>query len=75
MKAEEARKITREHSKRIQHIYDCIEKEAKAGNSVLILNVSQANTQELDVLRSNGFTADYATSEIDGGQFIEIKWS
>jgi hypothetical protein len=74
MKAEEARKLTHDHSKRMQKIYKSIEDCAKQGNNELYLHTGDATMPELEVLRKNGFTAGYETSETDGGQFIVIKW-
>lgn len=74
MKAEEARKLSSEHSKRIQKVYALIAESAKKGNNEVWLSTSEASGHELDVLRSNGYTAGYETSEVDGGQFVVIKW-
>lgn len=74
MNAEEARILTRNHSKRMQDIYSHIEKSAKQGNSEIHLFTSQASASELEVLRKNGFHASYETSETDGGQFVIVKW-
>lgn len=74
MKAEEARKITAQHSKRMKAIYADIELAAKSGYSSTVISVGMASAPELDILRKNGYSASYETSEIDGGQFIVIKW-
>lgn len=74
MKAEEARKITFEHSKRMKKIYEAIEKSAKLGSSSTILTVGEASTPELEVLKANGYKAVYETSETDGVQYILVEW-
>lgn len=74
MKAHEARKLTHDHSKRMQAIYKKIQESAKIGNNEITLFVSECSREELSVLRDNGYTAGYETSETDGGQFIIVKW-
>ena len=74
MTAAEARKLTQQHSKRMQEVYKSIENSAKKGNNEVAIGHWEASTQELEALRANGFTATYETHEIDGGQYILIKW-
>jgi hypothetical protein len=75
MKAEEAIKIAFEHSERMQSIYKSITESAKRGNYELCLNTHHIHSTEMEVLRQNGFTATYVTSELDGGQMALIKWN
>lgn len=74
MKAEEARKLTHDHSKRMQYIYKKIENDAKTGSNETWLFVSEASKEEIEVLKLNGYNVEYNTSEIDGGQMIVVKW-
>ncbi len=74
MKASEARKLTHDHSKRMQNIYKDIEESAKKGNSQVFFHTGVVTKCELDVLIANGYVAVYETSEVDGGQFILVKW-
>lgn len=75
MTAEQATQISFEHSKRIQKIYEAVEKSAKSGNHEVAISHWEATGADLEVLRRNGFTATYETHEIDGGQYILIKWA
>jgi len=74
MKAADARKLTFEHSGRMKRIYDSIEKSAKNGNSEVYLMTDEVSKSEMELLRSNGFYADYEIQETDGGQLVSIKW-
>lgn len=74
MKAEEARKITFEHSKRMQVLYEAIERSAKRGNSQCSFDTSCASKEEIEVLNSNGFEAGYTTADEDGMQYVLVKW-
>lgn len=58
----------------MKDIYECIERSAKRGNSFVTLDHSAASIPELEILRANGFAAEYESSETDGGQYILIKW-
>jgi len=58
----------------MKKIYDDIAFSAKKGNSSCCFHNGDASKEELEVLRANGFTATYETSETDGGQFIVVKW-
>lgn len=74
MTAEEAKKLTFEHSKRMQAIYKSIEKSAMKGNNELYMHTGEVTVNEMEVLKKNGFVVGYETSETDGGQFAVIKW-
>jgi hypothetical protein len=74
MTASEARKLTQQHSNRMQDIYKIIEKSAKLGSAEVSISHWEASNEELEALRSNGFTATYETFETDGGQYILIRW-
>lgn len=74
MKASEARKLTFKHSKRMQVIYKDIEESAKRGSSQTTFMTSECSQEEIDVLRENGYDAKYETAEVDGGQFVLVKW-
>lgn len=74
MKAEEARKISFAHSERMQKLYKMIENSAKHGNGELGVNTADATKAEMEVLQNNGYVVSYETSEIDGGQWVLIKW-
>ena len=74
MTAAEARQLSFEHSKRMTHIYNRIKDSAKVGNNEVYLNTGDASKEEIGVLKNNGYTASYETSETDGGQFVVIKW-
>lgn len=74
MDAKEARKLSHDHSKRMQTIFKSIAESAKKGNTEVYLNSGEATSAELEVLKTKGFTTRYETSETDGGQFIVVKW-
>lgn len=74
MTANEARKLAFENSKRMNAIYEDIRKSALRGNSSVYLNTGMASAPELEILKANGFTYGYETSEIDGGQMLLVKW-
>lgn len=74
MTAKEARDLTFDHSKRMQAIYEGIKRSALRGNSETHLNVGECTKDEMEVLRKNGYTADYAYAEIDGMQYVVVKW-
>lgn len=74
MTAEDARKLSFKHSKRMQLIYELIEASAKKGNRELQLFTSDCNKEEMEVLKKNDFAASYESSETDGAQFVLIKW-
>ena len=74
MKADEARKLAFENSKKMNAIYAAIRESAKRGNDYVTLHTGMAAKEEIEILRSNGFICSYETSEIDGGQFLQISW-
>lgn len=74
MTAEEARKITHDHSKRMKYIYAQIKSAAEAGSTQVVLFTNEVSKSEWKVLESRGYTVEYLISEIDGGQSILIKW-
>lgn len=74
MKAHEARKLTHDHSKRMQEIFKKITDCAKSGGNYVELLTSECTKEEMSVLRDNGFDAGYEISKTDGGQFIFVKW-
>lgn len=74
MKAEEARKLSSQNSKRMKKIYETIEKSAKQGNRECILHTGEASDPEVEILRANGYEAGFEYSKTDGGQYILVKW-
>lgn len=74
MNAEEARRLSFIHSKRMQCIYSKIENYAKKGYNEVHLCTNEASKEEMQVLRDNGYSAEYKNAEIDGGQYIVISW-
>lgn len=74
MTADDARKITKEHSKKVKALYASIETSAKRGNSEVVVSSAQCGDDEIQTLKKNGFSAGYEYSETDGGQFVLIKW-
>lgn len=74
MKPEEAQKLARQNSKRMEAIYDEIRKSASRGNYQVYLNTGMASKAEQEVLTDKGYKCFYETSETDGGQFLVISW-
>lgn len=74
MKADEARKLAFENSKKMNEIYETIKESAKRGNRSVCLHTGMASKPELDILKEKGFNWKYEVSETDGGQFLEITW-
>ena len=74
MKAAEARKLTNAHSNRMQQIYAGIAGAAEKGCDHVYLFTGDITCSEQEVLRENGYTITYETSETDGGQMVLVKW-
>lgn len=74
MTAKEARDLAFDHSKRIQEIYEAVKRSALRGNYETHLNTGECTKDEMEVLRKNGYDVDYAYSEIDGAQYVIVKW-
>lgn len=74
MTAQDARNITIQHSIRMKQLYKRIEEAAMRGQKEITETIGDMTSEEMDILKKEGFSVGYEYAKEDGMQFISIKW-